>query len=170
MQRRQARTPRPPTPPDGFRPTARERAGLRKGLRSGDPFARRRCAALLALARGLSPRGAAREAGCTHQAVRNFVAAFRTESLACLSPKRRGPQGDAAWPPGRDADLLALLRQSPRGYGRARDWWTLGALAEVAFRLGWCSRVFAHTTIRTALRRQGVDWAEARRWPARRPR
>jgi transposase len=153
-------------PPDAFHPTAQELAALRAAARSRGPFARRRGRALLALARGLSMREAAREAGCTYQAVCKYLAAFRAEGVACLTPKRRGPSGDAAWPPGRDADLAGLLRQDPREYGRARDWWTLRALAEVAVGLGWCRRVFSRRTIRAALARQGVRWPQARWWSA----
>jgi transposase len=120
----------------------------------------------LACARGLAPRAAAAAVGCSHQSVRNALDAFRAQGLASLRRKRAGPSGDGAWPRERDADLLALLRRSPREFGRPRRWWTLALLAEVCFELGWCSRVFCGLTVRHALERQGVAWKQAKRPPA----
>src|SRR4051812_48462740 len=97
--------------------TARERAALYAGARSRDPFTRRRCRLLLAVAGGRSCCAAARAAGCSSQSARNALAAFQAQGLACLKAKRRGPSGAGAWPRDRDADLLGLLRRSPRDFG-----------------------------------------------------
>jgi hypothetical protein len=144
--------------------TASQKEAVRAGLRSRDAFTRRRCRIVLAAAQGLSPGVIAAAVGCTHQSVRNALLAFRLDGPACLRRKRPGPSGDGAWPRSRDRALIALLRRSPREYGRPRRRWTLAMLAEVCFELGWCSRVFSGQTIRQAVERQGVPWSQAKRW------
>ena len=153
--------PRPPNPLDL---TPRERTALQAGQRSRSAFTRRRCRVLLACAQGLTAPAAAELAGCSGQSVRNALAAFRAEGLGSLRAKRPGPCGPGAWPLARDGDLLALLRRSPREFGRIRSLWTQALVAEVCFEEGWTARRLCPATIDNALRRLGVRWGAAKRW------
>lgn len=145
--------------------TEGERAGLRAGLRRGNAFTLRRSQILLASAGGGTPRRIARRVGCTDQTVRNVIRAFEREGLACLrqkssAPKSRRPELDEA----KREKLRALLRTSPRQFGKERSLWTLKLIAEVCFAQGLTQALVSDETIRDALRRLGVRWKRARDW------
>src|SRR5438874_13340069 len=108
-------------PPLFVRPLAdSERDALHQGLRSPDAFTLRRCQILLASARGQRPSRIAAALGCAAQTVRDALNAFGAEGLTCLRAKSKAPKTvHAAWPKEHDADLLPLLHQSPRGFGKA---------------------------------------------------
>jgi transposase len=153
-------------PPLFVRPLAEpERDALRQGLRSPDAFTLRRCQILLASDRGQRPSRIADDLGCSSQAVRDAINAFRGEGLACLRAKSKAPRNPrAAWPKGRDDDLRALLHQSPRCFGKPTSLWTLGLAAEVCFEKGWTERRLSGEAIRLALKRLGVGWKRAKHW------
>lgn len=62
---------------------------------------------------------------------------------------------------------MALLRESPRAFGKAADVWTLGLVAEVCGELSWADRPLSPETIRNAVLRLGIPWRRAKRRDAR---
>jgi len=149
-----------------IRPLAEaERAALRRGLRSPDAFTLRRCQILLASDQGQRPSRIAATLGCGVQTVRDALHAFAAESLDCLRQKPKTPKTiHTAWPKDHDADLRALLHQSPRTLGKPTSLWTLPLAAQVCFEKGWTPRLVSGETIRLALKRLGVGWKRAKHW------
>ena len=146
--------------------TDEEREQLLAGLRSSDAFVLRRCQTLLASARGERAPQIARNLGCTAQTVRNVIRAFREQGLACLKEgshrAHRLPHtafGEEKW-----ERLRALLRQSPRHFGKPASIWTLALVAEVSLEQGLTAREVSAETIRATLVRLGVRWQRAKEW------
>ena len=145
--------------------TDAERAALHAGLRSPSAFTLRRCQFVLASAGGLTPPAIARTYGGSDQGVRNVLRAFAARGLDCLRPRSSAPKAPRAdWPRARDADLAALVRQSPRALGKATSPWTLDLLAAACHESGWTARVLSGEAIRQALKRLGVGWTRAKHW------
>ncbi|HSD62042.1 MAG TPA: IS630 family transposase [Burkholderiales bacterium] len=153
-------------PPLFLRPLAdAERQALRQGLRSPDAFTLRRCQILLASHQGQRPSRIATALGCSAQAVRDAIKAFHADGTNCLRAKSKAPKTvHAAWPKERDADLRALLHQSPRTFGQPTSLWTLPLVARVCHERGWTARVLSGEAIRLALKRLGVGWKRAKHW------
>ena len=154
-------------PPLFVRPLSQaERVALRQGLRCGDSFTRRRCQLLLQSDKGQRPSQIAAALGCSAQAVRNTLRAFAAEGTACLRQKPSRPKTiHAVWPKARDEDLRALLHLSPRSLGKSTGVWTLRLAAEVCFEKGWTARLLCRESIRLVLKRLGIAWKRAKRWP-----
>lgn len=145
--------------------TAAELAALRAGLRSPSAFTLRRCQYLLASADGMTPPAIARTYGGSDQGVRNVLRAFAARGLDCLRPRSSAPKSPRAdWPRDRDADLAALVHQSPRTLGKTTSLWTLGLLATVCHENGWTARALSGEAIRQVLRRLRVGWTRAKHW------
>lgn len=145
--------------------TPAEAAALRAGLRSGNALTLRRAQVLLASAAKRKPAEIAAALGCAPQTVRDAIRAFHAEGAACLAPKSKAPRRPrAAWPRGRDADLRAMLHQSPRTFGRATGLWTLALAAAVCRERGWTERELSPEAIRQVLKRLGVGWKRAKHW------
>ena len=145
--------------------TDQERQALKAGLRSPDAFTLRRCQVLLQSADGHKPKAIAAAVGCCVQSVRNALRAFAAGGLACLRQKSKRPKTiHAAWPKERDADLRALLHQSPRNCGKPTSLWTLDLAAQVCFEKGWTARCLSGEAIRQTLKRLGVGWKRAKHW------
>jgi transposase len=153
-------------PPLFVRPlTADEAAALRAAHRSPDAFTLRRAQILSASAVGHRPAQIAAALGCASQTVRDAIRAFHAEGVGCLAAKSKAPKAaHAAWPRERDADLRALLHQSPRAFGRPTSLWTLAGAARVCFERGWTARVLSGEAIRLVLKRLGVSWKRAKHW------
>src|SRR5262245_48913917 len=118
--------------------TAAERAALQRGLHAADAFTLRRCQVHLASSRGQRPSQIAAALGCAAQTVRDATRAFHRAGTACLQPRPKTPHTiHTAWPRQRDADLRALLRQSPRCFGKPTSLWTLRLAAQVCHERGW---------------------------------
>lgn len=145
--------------------TEQERATLQARRRATDAFTLRRSQILLASAEGHTPRQIAQHLGCGDQTVRNVLRAFAGEGVECLQqkssrPKTVKPQLEAA-----KADKLReLLHASPRELGKARSTWTLVLVAEVCAERGLTPSQVSDETIRTALRRLGINWKRAKHW------
>ena len=145
--------------------TKAERAALQAGRRATEAFTLRRSQILLASAEGHPPRQIAQHLGCGDQTVRNVLRAFAREGLRCLHqksscPKTTKPQLDAT-----KADKLRdLLHTSPRELGKARSTWTLVLVAEVCAERGLTPHQVSDETVRTALRRLGINWKRAKHW------
>lgn len=150
--------------PLSIRPlTDPEQAALRAGLRSRSAFTLRRCQYLLASAGGQTPPAIAREYGGSGQAVRNALRAFAARGLDALQPGSTAPKKPRAdWPRDRDADLKALVHQSPRTVGKKTSVWTLDLLAAVCHEKGWTRRVLTGEAIRGVFQRLGVSWQRAK--------
>jgi transposase len=141
---------------------------LRRGLRSVDPFTLRRCQMLLHSDQGQRPSQIASSLGCSAQAVRDALHAFAAEGLACLPQKPSRPKTiHSVWPKARDEDLRALLHQPPRNFGMPASLWTLQLAAQVCFEKGWTARLLSRESIRLVLKRLGIAWKRAKRWPLR---
>jgi transposase len=154
-------------PPLFVRPLSEaERVALRRGLRSAAAFTRRRCQLLLHSDQGRRPSQIAAALGCSAQAVRNTLRVFAAEGLACLLQKPSRPKTlHVVWPKARDEDLCALLHHSPRSLGKPTGLWTLQLAAQVCFEKGWTPRLLSRETIRLVLKRLGIAWKRAKRWP-----
>src|SRR5262245_2293869 len=122
-------------PPLFVRPLSEaERVVLRRRRRRAAAFTRRRCQMLLQSEQRQRPSQIAAALGCSAQAVRNTLRAFAAEGLACLLQKPSRPKTiHTLWPKARDADLRALLHQSPRNLGKPTSRWTLQLAAQVCF-------------------------------------
>ena len=143
--------------------TAAERAALQAGLRSADAFTLRRCQTLLASARGPRPSQIAAACGGATQAVRDAIRAFHAEGGACVRPKPKAPKTvHTAGPRERDADLRALLHQSPRCFDKPTSLGALGLAAQVCHEQGWAPRRLRGETIRLARKRLGTSWKRAK--------
>jgi transposase len=153
-------------PPTFVRPlTDPERRAIQAGLRSRDAFTLRRCQILLASASGRRPSRVAAALGCAVQTVRNALAAFEAEGLACLGPKSHRPKSARpALDPAAAERLRALLHRSPRDFGKPTSLWTLDTAAQVAFAEDLTARLVSGETIRQALKRLGVGWKRAKTW------
>jgi transposase len=142
-----------------------EREAIRAGHRSPDAFTLRRCQILAASAAGCRPAQIAATLGCATQTVRNALAAFQAEGLACLAPKSRRPKTAQPALVGERAERLrALLHRSPRDFGKPTSLWTLALAAEVAFAEGITERPMSDETIRQAMKRLGIGWKRAKTW------
>ena len=146
-----------------------ERQTLAQGLRSRDAFVLRRCQILLASAQGKSVKEIAADLGCATQSVRNVLHAFNTGGTQAVlvrksnRPKSAQPVLDAA---GRNK-LKALLEQSPSTLGKEQNVWTLELAAQVAHEQGLTGqRQLSIESIRTALKRLGINWKRAKAWIA----
>jgi transposase len=153
-------------PPTFVRPlTDPERAAAQAGLRSPDAFTLRRSQILAASAAGRRPAQIAAALGCAAQTVRNALAAFHAEGIACLAPKSRRPKTTAPALVGAPAERLrAVLHRSPRDFGKPTSLWTLALAAEVAFAEGITERLMSDETIRQAMKRLGIGWKRAKTW------
>ena len=154
-------------PPLFVRPLSEaERVALRRGLRSAAAFTRRRCQLLLQSEKGQRPSQIAAALGYSAQAVRNTLRAFAAFGMACLRQKPSRPKTlHAVWPKARDEDLRALLQHSPQSLGKPARLWTLRLAAQVCFEKGWTARLLSRETIRLVLKRLGIAWKHAKRWP-----
>jgi transposase len=142
-----------------------ERAPLRQGLRSADPFTLRRCHILLASDQGRRPSQIAAALGWGVQTVRDALRAFAAEGLSCLRAKPKTPKTvHTAWPKERDEDLRALLPPSPRNFGKPTRLWTLPLAAQLCHEKGWTPRALSGETSRLVLQRLGVGWKRAKHW------
>jgi transposase len=146
--------------------TEPERARLAVGLRSRDPYVRRRCQILLASARGERVPRIAELLGCNDQTVRNVLREFERDGLdACLT---RGSSRPHTLQAKVDAvageQIRALLHQSPRTFGKPTGVWTMELAAEVSVAEGITAERVSGETIRQAILRLGVRWRRAKQW------
>jgi transposase len=142
-----------------------EQTHLEDALRSPDAFRLRRAQYLLASSRGLVPRQIAATYGGCEQSVRNVIRAFNATGLDCLTPQSRRPKSAVPQLTGaRLEQFHALLRQSPRAFGKTQSVWTTGLLATVAFEQGLTEQTVSDETIRRAMQRLQVNWKRAKHW------
>jgi hypothetical protein len=145
--------------------TAAERRALERGRKSADAFTVRRSQILLASADGLGPAAIGRVVGCTAQAVRNALRAFRAGGLGCLAAKSHARKDPGrVWDRARDEGLKDLLHRRPREFGKPTSLWTLGLVAQVCHEKGWTPRVLSIEAVRQTLKRLGVGWRRAKHW------
>lgn len=143
-----------------------ERRQVEAGLRSADAFVLRRCQIVLASARGEHVPRIAIQLGCDEQTVRNALHAVNARGVDALQagstrPHTTNPAFDAE----QAQRLVALVRQSPRAFGHPTSVWTLALLAQTSVAEGITNRAqVSGETIRTTLKRAGLDWTQAKRW------
>jgi len=146
--------------------TDEERQTIETGLVSTLTFVRHRCVILLASAEHQRVGQIASVVGCSTPKVYNTIHAFNTQGLSSLTPPKTGPRMSSARAFSDDAarTLCALLRRSPKEFGHATDIWTYEIAAEVSFTQGLTRRITSDMAVRSALKRIGVSWAEAKSW------
>lgn len=145
--------------------TAEEKQRLRAGLRSAEAFTLRRCQILLLSSEGHTSRQIARQLSCTDQTARNAIHAFNQQGeIALLAESSRPKTVTPIFDEAKCERLKALLHSSPRQAGKARSTWTLALVAEVCFENRLTESLVSDETIRTTLRRMGVNWKRARDW------
>lgn len=145
--------------------TEDERRQLEAGLRSREAFVLRRCQILLAADRGQYAPAIAQAVGCDDETVRAVIRAFNARGLACLERQSSRPHtmrtafSEASLP-----RLKDVLHESPRKYGQDTSVWTLDLAAQVSFEQGLTTDLVSGETIRTVLKRLGIDWQRAKHW------
>lgn len=144
--------------------TARRKA-LKKGLRTSDAFALRRCQILLASARRKTAAQIANDLGCASQTVRNVIHDFEQRGLACLVKGANVPLTvEPVLTTAKRERLQALLHQSPRTFGKSQSVWTLKLLAEVCYEQNLSDTVLSAPTILDAIVRLDSHWKRAKHW------
>lgn len=142
-----------------------ERQALEAGLRSSDAFVLRRCQILLSSARGKRVPEIARDLGCSDDAVLSAIHAFNEDGLDALEKGSSRPHTiHAAFDAQSIERLSAILRQSPRAFGKPTSLWTLDFLADVCFEQGLTDKRVTGETVRATLARIGIRWRRAKRW------
>src|ERR671936_167318 len=145
--------------------TDAERRALEDGVRSPDAFVLRRAQIVLASAAGERVGQIAPRVGCSGQAGRNVIQAFKQRGLDSLTRRSHHPGGVvSAFDTPRAQALRALLHQSPRTFGKETSLWTLELAAEVAYEQGLTATRVSDETIRATLARMGVRWRRAKEW------
>ena len=145
--------------------TLEERASLQAGLRSSSGFTVRRAQMLLASAEGQTTTTIAHTLRCNDQTVRNAIHAFHIRGLAALQPRSSRPHtAQAIFDLRRCERLRALLRQSPRTFGKPTSVWTLDLAAEVSFAEGITPHQVSDETLRLALKQINLSWKRAKHW------
>ena len=135
------------------------------GLRSADAVVVRRCQLVLASAYGAGGPRITRQVGCSEQAVRNVVHAFKTRGGACLQrgSSRPHPTRERVGSEGAQR-LQAFLPQRPRTFGHPPSLGTVELAAAVSFAQGLTPQRVSREAMRTALPRWEVSWQRAKRW------
>jgi len=142
-----------------------ERRALKKGLRSSDAFAVRRCQILLASAKRKTPSHIANDLHCASQTVRNVLHTFEQRGLDCLTKGANVPLSvQPVLTAEKREQLLAMLHQSPRTFGKAQSFWTLKLLAEVCHEQHLSATVLSAPTLLDAIVRLGSRWKRAKHW------
>ncbi len=142
-----------------------ERRALEAGLRSKDAFVLRRCQIVLASSRGQYAPAIGEAVGCDDETVRDVIRAVNERGLDCLKRRSSRPHHlHTAFSQVGMAQLKAMLHESPHRYGKASSVWTLEMAAEVSFEQGLTAEQVSGETIRTVLKRLGVNWRRAKHW------
>lgn len=143
-----------------------EQAAITAGLRAADAFTLRRCQILSASAAGKITPQIAADLHCSGQTVRNVIRGFNQDGLAVLQAGSSAPhhRPHTVFTPDAQAQLAALVRRSPRAFGKNQTQWSLALLAEVAYAEGVTSRLVSHEAVRLALAQLGIRWARAKHW------
>jgi transposase len=145
--------------------TSEEREAVQAGLHSSDAFTLRRCQIVLASSRGKRASQIAQELSCDGDTVTKAINAFNQQGLAALRQRSHAVHTPQAL---FDADaaerLKAIVRQSPRNFGKETSLWTLDLAAEVSFEQGLTREQVSDETIRNTLKRLGIHWKRAKQW------
>lgn len=146
-------------------PTDEERQVLTTGLRSADVCTVRRCQVILASARGDHVPAIVRTLGCCEQTVRAAIHAFSQDGVVALTKGSSRPHSARrTFDDATTAQLLDLLRRSPREFGHPPSLWTLDLAAQTAHTEGITPTRLSRESVRLALRRQKVCWRRVKHW------
>ena len=142
-----------------------EKQGLEKAKRATDACEMKRSQILLASSQGLTTTAIERQFGYSAEYARQMIHRFNSEGISCLkrkssAPLRRATIVDRA----KCEQIKELMHKSPRLFGKASSLWTLTLVAEVLSEEGATPRRMANETIRTALRKNGINWKRAKDW------
>ena len=145
--------------------TNEELEAVETGLRSADAFTLRRCQIILSSRGGKRASQIAQELSCDGDTVTKAINAFNGRGLEALQERSHAvhtPQ--AAFDAQASEQLKAIIRQSPRNFGKETSLWTLELAAEVSFEQGLTPERVSGETIRNTLQRLGVKWKRAKQW------
>jgi transposase len=147
--------------------TDEERAAVEAGLHSSNAFTLRRCQIVLASSRGKRAAQIAQDLSCDRDTVTKAINAFNERGVAALTPRSHAVHTPHAAFDGAAAEQLkAVVRQSPRNFGKETSVWTLDLAAEVSFEQGLTRERVSDETIRQTLKRLGIQWKRAKHWLA----
>jgi transposase len=103
--------------------------------------------------------------GCDDQTALNVIHAFNNQGLASLTSRSRRPKTIyTAFDERRAETLRQMLHQSPRDFGKPTSVWTLQLAAQVSFEKGLTKERVSPETIRSTLKRLGMNWQRAKNW------
>jgi transposase len=145
--------------------SSEERETVERGLHSGDAFTLRRCQIVLASGRGKRASQIAQELSCDSDTVTKAIKSFNERGVEALTQRSHAvhtPQ--ALFGVEAVERLKAMVRQSPRNFGKETSRWTLKLAAEVSFAEGLTPEQVSDETIRNTLKRLGIQWKRAKRW------
>ncbi len=142
-----------------------EKQVLEKALSSADACEMKRGQILLASSRGLTTCDIHRQFGYSAEYARQMIHRFNEHGSSCLKRKSSARKTQAAViDAGKCEQIKQIMHKSPRLYGKANSLWTLSLVAEVLYEEGATSRQMGRETIRTAIRKHGVNWKRAKAW------
>jgi transposase len=145
--------------------SSEEREAVEAGLHSSDAFTLRRCQIVLASSRGKRASQIAQDLSCDGDTVTKAINAFNARGLVALTERSHAvhtPQ--AVFAAEATERLKAIVRQSPRNFGKEASLWTLDLAAEVSFEQGLTPKRVSDETIRNTLKRLGIQWKRAKQW------
>jgi transposase len=147
--------------------TSEERAAVEGGLRCSNAFTLRRCQIVLASSRGKRASQIAQDLSCDGDTVTKAINAFNERGVEALAQRSHAVHTSQAAFDGEAAERLkAIVRQSPRSFGKETSLWTLDLAAEVSFEQGLTRERVSDETIRQTLKRLGIQWKRAKHWIA----
>jgi hypothetical protein len=98
-------------------------------------------------------------------AVRKVIHDFQARGLSCLQERPTNPGRIVAGvDDSKREELLALLYQSPRTFGKHTSLWTLDLIAEVCFEQRLTARRLSTEGIRLTVCRMKINWKRAKNW------
>lgn len=142
-----------------------ERQELEAGLRSADSFVMRRSQVILFSAEGMSICEIAGRVGYGRESVRLVIQKFNENGTAILKKGSRRPHHIYPAYTAENAEKLkAILRRSPREFGKPTSLWTLELLAEVSYEEGLTEKQVSAEAVRQTLKKLGIQWKRAKHW------
>ncbi len=145
--------------------TKPEREAAEAGLHASDAFTLRRCQIVLASSRGKRASQIAPDLSCDGDTVTKAINAFNERGLEALRQRSHAIHTPQAVFDAEAAERLkAIIRQSPRNFGKETSLWTLELAAEVSFEQGLTPERVSDETIRNTLKRLGIQWKRAKHW------
>jgi len=118
-----------------------EREAVERGLHSADAFTLRRCQIVLASSRGKRASQVAQDLSCDGDTVTKAIKSFNARGVEALTQRSHAVHAPQALFDTEAVERLkAIVRQSPRNFGKQTSCWMLKLAAEVSFEEGLTSQ------------------------------